>query len=287
MADGKHQRWLANIRGFSRRFARNRGAVVAVIFILCLVLSAVFAPLLSPHDPYDISDRLLTPPSRAHLMGTDELGRDILSRIIYGGRVSLQVGLISVSISLTIGGLFGLIAGYLGGGVDNVIMRGVDIMLAFPGILLALSIVAILGPSLMNVMIAIGVGGIPGYVRVVRGSTLAVRQNEFVEAARALGTSTQGIIFRHILPNVVAPVIVLSTLGVAGAILATSGLSFIGLGAPPPTAEWGGMLASARIYLRRAWWMATFPGVFITLTVLAINIVGDGLRDALDPRLKV
>ncbi len=270
----------------ARRFARNPTGLLALGCLLAFIASAVLAPLLAPHDPLDISGERLQPPSREHLLGTDELGRDILSRILYGGRVSLQVGIIAVVIALSVGGVLGLVAAYWEGRLDGVIMRVMDMMLAFPGILLALVIIAVLGPSLFNVMIAIGIASIPAYTRLVRGSTLSAKQNEYVEAARALGAGAWRIIFRHLVPNVAAPVIVLSTLGVAGAILATAGLSFIGLGAPPPTPEWGAMLATARNYIRRAWWLATFPGLAITITVLVINILGDALRDALDPRLK-
>jgi peptide/nickel transport system permease protein len=258
------------------------GAIVAAC-----VLVAVFAPLLAPHDPIQIfSGQLRKPPSLSFLMGTDEIGRDILSRVIFGGRVSLRVGLISVSIAAVCGSALGLIAGYLGGWTDAVIMRVVDVMLAFPGILLAIAIVAILGPGIDNVMFAVGIESIPVYVRTVRASTLSVKQNDFVLAAHASGAAPGGIIWRHILPNVVAPIIVLATLGVGIAILTAAGLSFIGLGAQPPTPEWGSMLATGRTYVRDAPWIAAFPGLSIVIVVLALNLLGDGLREALDPRMR-
>jgi len=269
-----------------RRFFRNRGATAGLIVVLGLILMAIFAPVLTPYEPFEISERLLEPPSSEHILGTDPLGRDLLSMIIIGSRISLQVGLIAVGIALVVGTTLGLIAGYLEGWVDNVIMRFMDVLLAFPGILLALVIIAVLGSGLFNVMIAIGIATIPTYTRLVRGETLSVKQNEFTMAARAQGANLGRILFRHILPNVAAPVIVTSTLGVAGAILAAAGLSFIGLGPSPPTAEWGAILAQSRQYIRRAWWLVTFPGIAITVTVLSINMVGDGLRDALDPQMR-
>lgn len=270
-----------------RRFLRNRGATLGAAILLALILSAVFAPQLAPYDPFDVDHTLrLQPPSARHLLGTDPLGRDLFSMILYGGRISLQVGLIAVGIAAVIGTTLGLIAGYFEGWPDNVIMRFIDLMLAFPGILLALVIIAVLGPGLFNVMIAIGIASIPAYTRLVRGSVLSVKQNEYVMAAQAQGAGVARIMLRHLMPNIMAPIIVMATLGVAGAILACAGLSFIGLGPSPPTAEWGAILALSRAFIRRAWWIVAFPGVAITLTVLSINMVGDGLRDALDPELK-
>ncbi len=270
-----------------RQFRRDRAALVGGVVLIVLTLVAVFAPVVAPSDPIlvTVGQRLL-PPSRAHPFGTDELGRDVLSRIIFGARISMTVGLISVGVALVIGVTLGLVSGYLGGWVDNVIMRFIDVLLAFPGNLLAIVIAGTLGPGLRNVMIAVGIFSVPTYARVVRGTTLSVKEQEYIEALRALGASDGRIMLRHILPNVSAPVIVLSTLGVATAILSAAGLSFVGLGAQPPTPEWGSMLSQARPYLRHEWWMATFPGVAIAVTVLAINLVGDGLRDALDPRLR-
>jgi len=273
----------------SRRFRRRwrLSALVGGAIVAACVLVAVCAPLLAPHDPIQIfSGQLRKPPSLSFLMGTDEIGRDILSRVIFGGRVSLRVGLISVSIAMACGSALGLIAGYLGGWTDAIIMRVVDVMLAFPGILLAIAIVAVLGPGIDNVMFAVGIESIPVYVRTVRASTLSIKQNEFVMAAHASGAAPSGIIWRHILPNVVAPIIVLATLGVGIAILTTAGLSFIGLGAQPPTPEWGSMLATGRTYVRDAPWIAAFPGLSIVIVVLALNLLGDGLREALDPRMR-
>ena len=270
-----------------KQFRRDRAALVGGVVLLALTLLAIFAPAVAPADPILVASvQRLLPPSRAHLFGTDELGRDVLSRIIFGARISMTVGLISVGVALVIGVTLGLVSGYVGGWVDNLIMRFIDVLLAFPGILLAIVIAGTLGPGLRNVMIAVGIFSVPTYARVVRATTLSVKEQEYIEALRALGASDGRIMLRHILPNVSAPVIVLSTLGVATAILSAAGLSFVGLGAQPPTPEWGSMLSQARPYLRYEWWMATFPGLAIAVTVLAINLVGDGLRDALDPRLR-
>ena len=267
-----------------RHLYRQPTAAFSLLFLGLIVAAATFAPLLAPFQPDAMNNERYGPPNLSHPFGTDNLGRDILSRVLHGARLSLVVGFIAVGIAATVGTALGVAAGFGSKRLDAVIMRGVDIMLAFPDILLALVIIAILGPGLPNVMIALGVAGIPVYARVVRGATLEVREREYVEAARALGTSGVRVIWRHILPNVVQPVIVIGTLGVATAILAAAGLSFIGLGAPPDVPEWGAMLSSARNYMRRAWWMATFPGLAITLTVLAINLLGDALRDYLDPK---
>jgi peptide/nickel transport system permease protein len=276
--------WLGAWQGL----LRNRGAVAGAVLLVLIALMGIFAPALAPYDP-DLQARdevPLLPPSAAHPLGTDSLARDNLSRVIWGARVSLPVGIVSVGIAALFGVLLGLIAGYYGGWADMLISRVIEVMLAFPGIMLALAIIQVLGPGLNNVMIAVGIGAIPGYTRVVRGSVLAVREAVYVEAARVLGCPDRRILLRHVLPNVVAPIIVLSTLGLAGAILAAASLSFLGLGSQPPTAEWGAMLSRGRDFLRTAPWVTLFPGLAILLTVLAVNLLGDGLRDALDPRLR-
>jgi peptide/nickel transport system permease protein len=270
-----------------RQFKLNKGALIAGGFILFLVGIAVTAPAIAPYDPIKMypTERLF-PPSSTHLFGTDNFGRDIFSRVLHGTRISLTIGFISVTIGAVIGITLGLTSGYFGRRTDAIIMRFIDALLAFPSILLALAIVAVLGSSLTNVMIAVGISSVPRYTRVVRGSVLSVKENVYIEAARSIGCSSAVIMFRHILPNVLGPVVVLATLGIASAILLAAGLGFLGLGAQPPTPEWGLMLSSGRDYLAIAWWITTFPGLAIMVTVLAINILGDGLRDALDPRLK-
>lgn len=272
---------------FWRRLRKNKLAMVSLVFLLALTFVAIFAPLVAPFDPY-LSDmpKALKGPSAEHLLGNDELGRDILSRIIYGARISLRVGLIAVGIALSVGMVVGSLAGYYGGRLDIIIMRFMDIMLAFPSILLAIALMAVLGRGVENAIIAIGIVSIPEYARIVRGSVLSVKENEYVQAARAIGNNDLQIIFRHIMPNVMAPVIVRATLGISTAILETSALGFLGLGVVPPFAEWGTMLGSGRGYMFNAPHLVFFPGIAITLTVMAFNLFGDGLRDALDPRLK-
>jgi peptide/nickel transport system permease protein len=268
------------------KFRRRPGAMIGAAIIVFFIVLAVFAPAIAPFDPDAISRDRRAAPSMEHWFGTDELGRDVLSRVIFGAQVSLRVGLIAVSIAVVVGSLLGLVAAYAGGWLDSLIMRIMDVMLAFPGILLAIAIVAVLGPSLTNAMIAIGIEAIPIYTRTARASTLSVKELEYVTGARAAGATNGTIVLRHILPNITSPIIVLATIGVAGAILTASGLSYLGLGAQPPTAEWGAMLSSARSYLRESWWMATFPGLAIMMVVLSLNLFGDGLRDILDPRTK-
>ncbi|MGV8145144.1 MAG: ABC transporter permease [Alkaliphilus sp.] len=270
-----------------RRLKKNKAAMVGLTIILILVFSAMFADIIAPYgyDDQDLKARLQSP-SMQHLLGTDNFGRDILSRIIYGSRISLQVGFIAVGIAIVFGGALGAIAGYYGKRLDNVIMRLMDVLLAIPGILLAISIVASLGSGLQNVMIAVGIGSIPGYARIVRSSVLTIREQEYIEAAKAVGASDFRIIVKHIIPNSLAPIIVQSTLGVAGAILSAAGLSFIGLGFQPPTPEWGAMLSTGRNFIRDYWHMTAFPGLAIMITIFGLNLLGDGLRDALDPRLK-
>lgn len=260
--------------------------MASAIVLLLVIVAAVIAPLIAPDNPNAISPDLRKAPSHAHPFGTDEVGRDVLSRVIYGGRVSLRVGVIAIGIALIAGTLLGLVAGYKGGWADSIIMRLMDIMLAFPGFLLAIAIVAILGPGLYNVMIAVGIEAIPVYARTARGSVLSAKEEEYVLGARAIGLGHARILFRYILPNILAPLIVLATLGVGIAILSAAGLSYLGLGAQPPTAEWGAMLAAARAFVRQAWWMSTFPGIAIMVVVLTLNLFGDGLREILDPRVR-
>lgn len=270
-----------------KRLRKSHGALIGAAMLLCLIALAILAPKISPYDPIKMSpNESLQPPNNKHLMGTDDFGRDIATRVLFGTRISLMVGIIAVGIGGSIGIIVGLIAGYYGGSIDLVVSRIIDIMLAFPGILLALIIMTLLGPSLTNIMIAVGVSDVPLYVRLVRGCVISAKENEYVEAARALGCRKLIIMFRHILPNVIAPFIVVSTLEVAHAILLAAALSFLGMGAQPPTPEWGAMLSEGRRYIRTAWWMITFPGMMIMVSVLSINLLGDGLRDALDPRLK-
>ena len=270
-----------------RQLRRNKGALLGGFIVILEVLIAILAPVFAPYDPIlqDLT-AALDPPSREHLLGTDEVGRDSLSRIIFGTRITLRVGLVSMGIAIFFGVMLGLLAGYYGGRIDDILMRMMDIWLAFPGILLALAIVAVLGPSIFNVMIAVGLSSIPGFVRLTRSSVLSVREMEYVVSATAVGCGGPRIMVLHILPNILAPVIVLGTMGMAGAILHAAALSFIGMGAQPPTPEWGALLAAGRSWMRQAWWLTTFPGVAIMITVLGINMFGDGLRDAFDPRLR-
>jgi peptide/nickel transport system permease protein len=272
----------------THRLARHRGAMVGLVILGALALMAVAAPWLSPRDPIKTAPRAaLQPPGAAYWLGSDQLGRDVASRVLHGARISLTVGLIAVTIAVAIGAPIGLVAGFYGGRLDAIVMRVIDVLLAFPGILLALAIVSVLTPGLTNVMIAVGLSAVPTYARLVRASVLAARENLYVEAARALGSRDPSILVRYILPNVVAPLVVTATLGLGTAILAAAGLSFLGLGSQPPLPEWGRMLSEGRDYLREAWWISTFPGLGIMLTVLGMNLLGDGLRDVLDPRLKV
>lgn len=272
-----------------KRLKKSKAAVVGLVLIAMFVLMAVFAPLIVSYEDdaikMNVKERLQTP-SAEHLFGTDEFGRDIFARVVYGTRISLFVGIISVGIALTLGGFLGSIAGYYGGKIDNMIMRVLDVLLAIPTILLAITIVASLGASILNLMIAVGISNIPGFARVVRASVLSVKDQEFIEAARAIGAKDHTIILKHVLPNSMAPIIVYATLKVATAIMATASLSFIGLGVQPPTPEWGSMLAGGRAYIRDYMYIVMYPGLAIVLTVLSLNLIGDGLRDALDPKLK-
>ena len=272
-----------------QRLVKNKMAMLGLAILVLLALCAIFADVIADYETKVVAQNIanrLKGPSAEHWFGTDEFGRDIFARMVHGSRVSLVVGLISVSVSLVAGGTLGAFAGFYGGGVDNVIMRVMDIFLAVPSILLAITIVAALGPNLVNVMLAIGISGTPGFARIVRAAVMSVKDQEFVEASRAIGASNATIIFREIIPNCLAPIIVQSTLSVASAILSTASLSFIGLGVQPPDPEWGAMLSSGRNFLRDAVHLTLFPGLAIVVTILALNLLGDGLRDALDPRLK-
>lgn len=266
---------------------RNKAALVGLGIVAVLILAAIFAPFLAPYNPYIVSlgDRL-QPPGGAHVLGTDELGRDILSRLIYGARIALYVGIVTVALSGVIGISAGLVAGYLGGYWDAVIMRLVDVFLAFPVIILAIAIVAVRGPGLTNVLLALALVYWTSYARVARGTVLLLREEEYTWAARALGASPVRIMLRHLLPNAVAPMVVLASLGMGNAILAEAALSFLGLGIQPPEASWGSMLNFGMGYLREASFLSTFPGAAIFVAVLGFNLLGDGLRDALDPRMR-
>lgn len=267
------------------RLLRKPNALVGGAIVVALLLVAALAPIVAPHSPTaTFPGASLQPPSLRFLFGTDELGRDVFSRVVYGTRISVQVGVIAVGIALVVGTAIGLLVGYFGGFVDNAVMRVMDVMLAFPEILLAIAIVAILGPSLNNTMVAIGLAVIPVYARTVRSSVLSVVGNDYIEAAHATGVGNLRIIVRHVLPNVLSPIIVLSTVNVGTAILIAAGLSYVGLGAQPPAPEWGSMLSTARAYLSTAPWMSVFPGLAIALVVLAFNLLGDAIRDIADPR---
>ncbi|MEP2704250.1 MAG: ABC transporter permease subunit [Roseibium sp.] len=283
----------AQLAEFWYYFSQNKGAVLGLVVFSLLVFIAVFAPLVAPHDPgFQYRDSFLTPPfweeggQLRFLIGTDAVGRDILSRLIYGTRFSLFIGLLVVAVSLSGGIILGLIAGYMGGTVDTLIMRLMDIILSFPALLLALVLVAILGPGLINAMIAIAIVLQPHFVRLTRAAVMAERSRDYVVAAKVAGAGHVRLMFKTILPNCVAPLIVQATLSFSNAILDAAALGFLGMGAQPPTPEWGTMLSEAREFILSAWWVVTFPGLAILITVLAINLVGDGLRDALDPKLK-
>lgn len=277
----------SQFRRIMKQLLRNRRAVVGGIVLLIIAFMAILAPYVTTHDPVKQNIRnQLQPPSREHFFGTDQFGRDIYSRVIYGARLSLRVGFLAISFALVVGCFLGLVSGYYGGWLDMIVMRVIDILLALPGFLLALSIVAALGPGLENVIMAIGVSYIPSFARMMRSAVLATRELDYVDAAQALGASDWRIIFQHILPNSISPIIVLTTLSMAGAILSAAGLSFLGMGAQPPTPEWGSMIATARPFIRVSHWAVTVPGLAIFITVMCLNLVGDGLRDALDPRLK-
>lgn len=277
-----------------RRLARRRTALFGAVVVVLVVLTAVAAPWVSPFDPLlqDLENRLKPPMWRdaaggVHPLGTDHLGRDLLARVIYGARPALLVGFAAVAISGLLGMVVGLLSGYFGGRVDDVLMRLGDVQLAFPFILLAIAVIGVLGPSLGTIIVVIGVSSWVVYARVVRGAVLSLREREFVQAALALGAGDARVLARHVLPNAFTPWLVVATLDMARVIVIESALSFLGLGVQPPTPTWGGMLADGRVYISTAWWLATFPGLAILVAVLGINLFGDGLRDTLDPRLKV
>jgi peptide/nickel transport system permease protein len=267
-----------------KRFKKNKLALFGLAVLAFLALVAVFAPLIAPYDPSEIIESDTLAPSLHHLFGTDDLGRDVFSRAVHGARISLTVGFIAVIISIIIGTMIGAVSGYYGGLLDSAIMRFVDIMLAFPSIFLILAIQTMLSPNIYNVMIVIGLTSWMGVARLVRGEFLTVKERQFVEAARAIGAGDLRIIFRHVLPNSIAPIIVAGTLGMAGAILTESSLSFLGLGVQPPMSSWGNMLMDSQAYLVDAPWMAVIPGVLILIAVLSLYFVGEGLREALSPR---
>jgi len=274
-------------RLFLSRFLENRLALLSAIFLFSLFIMSIFAPWLSPYDPFKIDvNAILMPPSPSHPLGTDMLGRDVLSRLIFGARISLKVGFVAVGIATIIGTILGAIAGYYGGAVDAIIMRFVDIMLCFPSFFLILAVIAFLEPSIWNIMVVIGLTSWMGVTRLVRAEFLSLKERDFVLAARALGASDMRIIFKHIMPNAMAPVLVSATLGIPGAILTEAALSFLGIGVQLPTPSWGNMLTAGKDNLEIAWWLSLFPGIAILLTVLAYNLLGEGIQDALNIRIE-
>ena len=271
---------------FWTRFRTNRFAMAGGVVVISLFLLSFLASYITPYGPDDLDlYHVLMPPSSAHWFGTDDLGRDVLTRMIYGAQISLEVGFVAAGIAVIVGTIVGLVAGYYSGWVDNILMRFVDIMLCFPTFFLILAVIAFIGQSIWYIMIIIGLTGWMGVARLVRAEVLSIRERDYVMAVRALGASDMRIIFRHIFPNAMAPVLVSATLGVAGAILTESALSFLGIGVPPPTPSWGNILTSGKDYIEFAWWLTLYPGLAITVTVLAYYLVGEGIRDALDPRL--
>ena len=272
---------------FWYRFTRNKLAVAGSIVVLFLFIVSMLAPWISPYDPGEINLKLvLVSPSASHLLGTDQLGRDVLSRMIWGSRISLKVGFVAVGIAVVIGAILGALAGYYGRWIDAVIMRFVDVMLCFPSFFLILAVIAFLEPSIWNIMIVIGLTGWMGITRLIRADFVSLREREFVQAARSIGANDFRIIFVHILPNAMASVLVAATLGVAGAILTESALSFLGIGVQPPTPSWGNILTAGKDNIDIAWWLSLFPGLAILITVLGFNLLGEGIRDSLDPRLR-
>lgn len=270
-----------------KRLLRNKSFTIGIVIIFIFLLFALLPSFFTSYNPYDKNlDIRLLPPSFKHFLGTDDLGRDILTRIIYGTQISFKYGVLAVFISVIVGSFLGIISGYIGGKTDEIIMRSIDILLAFPSILLAILIVSILGPKLENAVIAIGIVNTPSYARLIRAETISVKSNEFIEAGIAMGASHIRIMIQHIIPNCINPIVVQSSLGIGSAILEMAGLSFLGLGAQPPMPEWGAMLNNAREFIRFAPWVITFPGIAIILSVLAFNLLGDGLRDFLDPHTR-
>jgi peptide/nickel transport system permease protein len=271
---------------FWPRLAANRFAVAGGMIVLLLLVVALAAPLLVPFSPNGINAwEVLAPPSLTHWFGTDDLGRDVFSRVVYGARISLLVGFVAAGIAVLIGTLVGLLAGFYGGWIDSLLMRLVDIMFCFPAFFLILAVITFLRPSIWYIMIIIGLTGWMGVARLVRAETLSIREMDYIMAARCIGCSDRRLIFRHILPNAVSPALVAATLGIAGAILTESALSFLGIGIQPPTPSWGNILTSGKDYIEFAWWLSLFPGLAILVTVLAYNLLGEGIRDALDPRV--
>lgn len=276
----------SSLANFSKKMMKNKGAVIGSLILLFFIITSVFAPLFTTFPVNEMNfENSLKGPSVENWLGTDEFGRDIWTRILYGGRVSLLMGLFAVVISGTIGVILGVVAGYYRK-LDMYIMQFIDILMVFPSLLMAIAIVAVLGVSLLNAMIAVAISAVPSFVRVVRGAVLTIRETEYVEAARALGLKNGKIIFKHILPNVTSPIIILATLEFGSAILSAASLSFLGLGAQPPNPEWGALVYVGKSFLSQAWWMTLFPGLAIMFVVLGFNLLGDGLRDALDPKSK-
>ena len=271
----------------ARRFAKNKGAVIGLVALTLLIVISLTAPAIAPYDPIkQFAGPKLSPPSARFPFGTDQFGRDVLSRTLWGGLNTLKVPLIAIAIAVSAGIVLGLVSGYYGGRADSVISWGMDVMLAFPGLLLALVVVAVLGTGLDKVMIAVGISFIPVHVRLVRGSVISSKQSDYVQAARVVGCGDARIAFRHVFPNVVPALLVLATTAIAWAIVAGAAMNFLGLGVQPPTPEWGADMAMSRNYLRESWWMMTFPGLCIVITIVAVNLIGDGLTSALDPRLR-
>lgn len=289
MANDVNKKKKSQTAAVWRRLKKNKMAILGLVILALIIFFSLFANFFFDYDTMVIQQSAalrLKPPSAEHWMGTDEVGRDILARIVHGARISLPVAFITIAVATVVGGLLGAIAGYGSKRVDNVIMRIMDVFLAIPSILLSIALVAALGTSMTNMVLAISISNIPPFARIVRSAVLTIKNEEYIEAARAIGASDKRIILKHILPNCLAPIIVQATLSIAGSILAIASLSFIGLGISPPTPEWGSMLSTGRQYFRAAWWVCAFPGLAIMLTILSLNLLGDGLRDALDPKLK-